>query len=462
MSDNHWNLPQIIDLGTLPPKQPVKRPILVGVPGPVRFRSELAGLQVIPTQLTTPGEHLIQLTLPGDILNHDTMLAGSLIIDVDNVDNNEQQTISIIGWVATDNSVIKATSGIQIEPVILDFGQIDGSSSLKSFVITIQLRNHNQTDWQGRLQAMVPWLTLDRLIVHCSAGEESQFTARLNRDVHQLPTGVTNVIQALKINGGEQDLSIGATISCLDAPVHVEESTPKGGTLKVPSLGADVSSGPSGGQLLDFGEIELPTTNLQAREIRLSSLYTKPIEGWVHSTIPWLEVEPAIFWQHPGQETVIQVRLTKEVHRLKPNIYDVAGAVVLHSGNSQQMIRAKVQVSHQTSYQTQLPNKSQSPYFLDFGQLSNMSDPLPSQDIQIQNRASKQIQATAQSTVPWLKVTPTKFTWQPSEVITLTVQLTPVAHQFHARVYNVDGAIIIEAGGERYLVTARLEVVKYR
>jgi hypothetical protein len=83
---------------------------------------------------------------------------------------------------------------------------------------------------------------------------------------------------------------------------------------------------------------------------------------------------------------------------------------------------------------------------------------MPQREIRLTNSQTQVMEGTARSTLPWLEVTPDKFACPPGQDIALTVRLTREATKLKTKTYDVADAVIIESGGKKHLVNARLVI----
>ena len=97
---------------------------------------------------------------------------------------------------------------------------------------------------------------------------------------------------------------------------------------------------------------------------------------------------------------------------------------------------------------------------VDFGTVSNWSGPLPTREIRLTNNQAQVMDGTVRSTLRWLEVTPTSFSCPPGQEVALTARLTAAASRLRPKTYDVADALVIESGGKKHLVNARLVVAR--
>jgi hypothetical protein len=161
---------------------------------------------------------------------------------------------------------------------------------------------------------------------------------------------------------------------------------------------------------------------------------------------------------------VLTAKLTEQAAGLRPKTYDVTDALIIESGDKKHLVNARLEVvkvspTSRVSLPT-TPPKPSAPLAglaVDFGRVSDWSGPLPTREIRLTNSQTQVMKGTVRSTLPWLEVTPTSFSCPPGQEVMLTAKLTEAASRLRPKAYDVADALVIESGGKKHLVKARLE-----
>jgi len=438
-----------------------------------KAESKVPWLEVTPTTLHCPAQGqatlTVRLTAPFQGLNvgeHKSPAAVQV--------EGEGITFSILARL-----VIEAPQ-VQPDTTLIDL-VLDDRSALPHYALRLQ--NRGGQEWRGTIKT-IRWLEVRPADVICPAGGQAMIDVTLSPEVGSIfkrPKTVT-VPDAIRIESGAQSLLVGVRL-------EVKEAVASGVSVRVPpsppapepkptvvSPPQPVGAGMPAGLIVDWGTVSDWSGPLPTREIRLSNTQTQAMEGTVRSTLPWLEVAPTRFSCPPGQEVVLMARLTDRATSLRPKSYEVADALVIESGGKQHLVNTRLEVvrvspGSRISIPTpppkvEKPSPVASPLApparleIDFGTVSDWSGSLPTREIRLSNTQAQAMEGTVRSTLPWLEVTPARFSCPPGQEVVLTVGLTKAASGLRPKTYDVPDAVKIECGGKTHPVNARLEVVK--
>ena len=82
---------------------------------------------------------------------------------------------------------------------------------------------------------------------------------------------------------------------------------------------------------------------------------------------------------------------------------------------------------------------------IDFDIVSDWSGPLPTREIHVPNKHTREMEGEAHSKLSWLELTPTSFSCPPGEKVVLTARLTDEATRLQPGIYDVADALTIKS-----------------
>jgi len=340
---------------------------------------------------------------------------------------------------------------------------------------TLRLQNRGRQNWHGTAKSTLRWLEISPSDITCPAGGETEIDVTLSPEVTSIfkKPRMVRVDDGIRIEGRGQpiDVSVQLEIKPLTAAPSPTPVTPQPRPAPV-SPPSPVVPPPSAVLTVDFGTVSDWSGPMPTREIRLANSQPQVMDGTARSTLPWLEVTPPSFSCPPGQEVVLQATLTEFAKGLRPKEYEVADGVVIESGGKKHLVRARLVVqkispvrtwgqpqpeaTHPSSQPVVSP--PQTALTVDFGMVTDWSGPMPTREIRLVNSQAQVMRGTARSTLPWLEVTPSSFTCPPGQEVVLTATLTDFAKGLRPKEYEVADGVIIESGGKKHLVSARLVI----
>ena len=378
---------------------------------------------------------------------------------------------------------ILARLEVDVPPIQADRSTIDLVLDDRSVLPreTLRLQNRGGQDWHGSVTSTLRWLEVNPTDVTCPANAEVEIDIALSPQVSKIfrrPRQV-RVDNAIRIEGGGAPLLVGVVLevkASTQTSIPVDHGPPPSTPEKKEKKPKDAvpTAVPATGLAVDFGQVSDWTGKMPAREIRLSNSQSQVMEGTVRSTLPWLEVEPTSFRCPPGQDVVITARLTDQASSLRPKTYDVADAVIIESGGKKHQVNARlavVRISPTTRFTSPSPTPEESEkeapapspglagLAVDFGRVSDWTGKMPAREIRLSNSQPQVMEGTVRSTLPWLEVEPTSFRCPPKQEVVITARLTDQAPGLRPKTYDVADAVIIECGGKKHQVNARLVVV---
>ncbi len=356
---------------------------------------------------------------------------------------------------------------VEVEPAVLDW-VLDDRTALPGGVLRV--RNCGGVPWQGRLQSAVPWLRLESETVLCPAGGETTVKVALTSQVNdffRIPRQVV-VDDALELSGPGVAVRVELRLDVRSVGLSRVVSSPAIET------GPETTAIPSR-QLprIDFGTLDEVLDSWPACSWRWRNSSRQPVQGTVRSTLPWLEVEPAAFSAQPNEEVAFTARLTEKLLGLRPKRYTVTDGIVLEAGGEayygpvQLTLVSTVSFAARTAVgplieSVAVPAVTKPEVLpvwrIDFGRAEAAELAGMQRELLLEPPFARPVEGTVRSTLPWLAVEPTHFSWRPGEFLLLRVSLTKDATRLRFKTYEISDALDIEGGGQRFKVGVSLEV----
>ncbi len=425
-------------------------------------KSTLRWVLVSPTNVTCPagGEAVIDVTLSPQVSRIFKKPRTVKVDDAIRIEGREQPLL--VGMRLEIKSPVVVDYKTPEPPVVtpslpeltVAFGSVlDWSGPLPTR--EIRLANSQAQVMKGTVRSTLTWLEVTPESFSCPSGQEVVLTVRLTKKAAWLRPKNYDVADALVIESGDKKHLARAQLEV------VWVSSPKADEEKEPPDTQPIEL------VVDFGTVVSDWSGpLPTREIRLANSQSQVMKGTVRSTLPWLEVTPESFSCPPGQEVVLTVRLTKEASGLRPKTYDVKDALKINVGDKEHLVNARVVMRKQRVSPPSKPKRPKpsppkpvGPLVVDFGTVSDWSEPLPTREIRLANSQAQVMKGTVRSTLTWLEVTPESFSCPSGQEVVLTVRLTKKAAWLRPKNYDVADALVIESGDKKHLVRARLQVV---
>ena len=264
---------------------------------------------------------------------------------------------------------------------------VSGISSLPLQRLVLTMRNAGDSDLVGRVTSHVDWLSAPQKVIQLLPGQQ----AKVILSVHtaDIPAGSLSEPQALSVdtNGGQ-------------AWVGVSADTPSGPTLIVEQVELDF------GTLGGSGERTLSLTIRNAGR--------QPLAGTLRSRVPWLRVPPGSLRCAPGQSTPVAVQLVPDLLPLGQQTVD--DALLVDSDGGQQRVRVRAW--------RLVPALDVGTKHMDFGSIKGGE--LAERLIYVRNAGDGTLEGQARTLLPWLQVSPTRFTCPAGESAELVVHLDSV------------------------------------
>ncbi len=377
---------------------------------------------------------------------------------------------AILQILTSDEKVSEPQVEEQVEnsPLEMNFGQVDNWSEPLP-MREIRLHNSRSETMSGSVTSTLPWLTATPTRFSCPPGQDVILSAKLTLQGKKLRPKVYNVADALIIESNNQKHLVRVQLEIItpsSSRRSVLVSKESGLEQKRSKQGEKPSASDLG---INFGIISDWSGKMPVEKVRINNSRKQEVHGTIQSTLPWLAVSPTSYSCAPGQEIMLTVKLTKAATRLRPKRYDVADALIIESNGERRPIRAQLEIARQGTHsrkersdqgKTTVNNftSSSAGLFVDFGTVSEWTDPLPTQEVHLTNSQPWIMKGVVQSTVPWLRVTPTKFSCASGQEVALTVSLASQAKALQAKTYDIADALVIDSGSKKHLVRAKIKI----
>jgi hypothetical protein len=406
-----WRLPDLIDLGDVWAKHPVTLPMTIEVPAPARLHTEIAIAQVQPDNLPAQGEHIINVSLAGDKLVKDLMVAGQLVIEA----GGETRAVWIVARVLDE----------------------EFKDWLRDKIILIGK--------SGRKFGFNATMLLGKEVLKGEPGADA--LSDRQAFIQKEPSGVWSLIQPLRVGkplqvngqpvgiGRRQMLRGGETIELGALKLLVE--------AKQTDLGISVD-GP-----VQFGKVSQRATAAPPVVTVKNTDQKRSWEGRLRSTVPWIHVPHERVACPGGHSVAVLVQLGSDLSNLPSGVHHGYGALVLEGSTLSWVLTAVVDVdARQTGIDVE-------PSTVDFGHVIDPSQ-VPAQRVKLRNQGAMEWRGSIQVTVPWLAVDRTDVQVASGAEQTITVTLTDQVTALTESAHVAPDALKIAGPGGSASVAARL------